>query len=86
MVPPFSPPTGVPCGPPRPQCVCCFCGPLPCGWAYYCPVGGDDEYMKLGSDCGPFCIIAKEDGTIDGTCQGVYEKDAAPEAKEIQRV
>ena len=59
----------------------CCC---PCSCAPYCPIGGG-KYMKCSSDiCGPFMLTPKEDGTIDGMMQGIYQKKA-PKAKEMDR-
>merc|ERR1719331_666118 len=53
------------------KCCCpCICAP-------YCPAGGG-TYFKLSCDlCGPFALVPREDGTLDGTMQGIYQKKAA---------
>lgn len=54
----------------------CCC---PCIIAPYCPIGGG-TYMKCSADlCGPFMIVPQEDGTINGTMQGTYQKKSAGE-------
>ena len=62
----------------------CCC---PCACAPYCPTGGP-SYFKLSSDlCGPFMIVPQDDGTIDGTMQGIYARKgtAPPGNSEMKR-
>ena len=48
----------------------CCC---PCACTLYIPLSGG--YCKLTPDiCAPFMIKPQEDGTIDGTMQGIYQK------------
>ena len=47
----------------------------------YIPWG--DGYCKISSEiCAPWCIEPQDDGTVSGTCQGIYKKkDAAAPAE-----
>ena len=46
----------------------------------FCPTG-HGNYFKLSADlCSPFMIVPKDDGTIDGTMQGIYQKKEAKTA------
>ena len=53
------------------KCCCpCMCAPM-------IPIGGG-KYAKISGDfCVPQCLTPQEDGTIDGTMQGIYQKKPA---------
>ena len=56
----------------------------------FCPIGGGTSYMKCGTDlCAPLCIVPQEDGTIDGTMHGIYQKKGGsaggPSSNEMDR-
>ena len=64
----------------------CCC---PCVCTYYCPWG--EGYAKFSNDiCAPMCINPQDDGTVDGTYQGIYAKketktSGAPASTEMER-
>ena len=77
-----------------PQCVICGVADkesmdkccCPCICAPFCPTG-KGSYFKLSGDlCAPFGLVPLEDGTIDGTMQGIYQKKGgAPSSNEMER-